>query len=106
MVVALENLAKGAFANALLHLEAIGDVIVHITDVLTLVIVEATVLGPIRSRQRLATVLTLQNVKVEHLIVLQNLRFFIVKQVFAEVHDDVTRLHGEFNLERPFLVVT
>lgn len=47
VVPALEDLAEAAFADALLHLETVGDVVMRITDVLTLVVVKAAVLWPI-----------------------------------------------------------
>ena len=106
MIEALKDLAKGALANALLNLKAIGDVVVHVADVLSFVVVEAAVFWTIGCGQRLPAVLALQDVQVVDLVVFQNLCFFIVEQVFAEVHDDVSWLHWELDLELSLLIVT
>ena len=106
MIEALKDLAKGALADALLNLKAIGDVVVHVADVLSFVVVEAAVFWTIGCGQRLPAVLALQDVQVVDLVVFQNLCFFIVEQVFAEVHDDVSRLHWELDLERSLLIIT
>ena len=106
MIEALKDLAKGALADALLNLKAIGDVVVHVADVLSFVVVEATILRTIGCGQGLPTVLAFQDVQVVDLVVFQNLCFFIVEQVFAEVHDDVSWLHWELDLERSLLIIT
>ena len=54
MIVTLENLTKTSLANLLLDFVAVGNMVLGITYVLTLIIIEATVLGAIRRLQRLA----------------------------------------------------
>ena len=48
VVKALEHLAKGSLTNALLHLKSVSDMVMHITDVLSFVIVKSPILWSIR----------------------------------------------------------
>ena len=106
VIKALEHLSEGALANTLLYFISISNVVVDVTDIFTFIVIKAAVLGPVGSCEWLATVFTLKNVKIVDLVVLQYLSLLVVKQVFAEVHDDVSRLHWELNLKRPLLIVT
>lgn len=64
MIVTLENLTKTSFANLLLDLVAVGNVVLGLTYVLALIIIEATVLGAIRCLQRLAWLASCRGVYV------------------------------------------
>ena len=79
--------------------------VVHVTYVFPFVVVKASVFGAVRCRERLATILSLEDVEVEDLVVLQYLCLLVVEQIFAQVHDDVARLHRELDFERSFLIV-
>jgi len=48
VVPSFENLSKRPLADPLVDLEAIGDVVMDVTDVLTLVVVKSTVFRSIR----------------------------------------------------------
>ena len=106
MIKALEHLSEGALANALLYFISVSNVVVDVTDIFSFIVIKAVILRPVGSCEWLATVFTLKNVKIVDLIVLQYLSLLVVKQVFAEVHDDVSRLHWELNFKRPLLIVT
>ena len=79
--------------------------VMHLTNVLALLIVKPAVLGPIRRGQWLGIVFALQDIEVVDLVVLEDLRLFIVEQVLAQVHHYFAGLHGELDLERPLLII-
>lgn len=56
MVKALEHLTEGPFADLLLYLEAVSDVVPRVADVLLFVIVKAIVLWTARRLQPLTLV--------------------------------------------------
>ena len=105
MVEALKDLAKRAFANSFLDLESVCNMVVDVADILPFVVVETPIFGTVWSCQNFPTVLALQNVKVEDLIILKNLSFLIVKEVLGQVIDDFTRFHRELNLKGSLLLV-
>ena len=105
VVEALEDLTKGTLTDAFLHLESVGNVIVHLADVLALLVIEASVLGAVGRGERLSVVFALEDVQVVDLVVLQNLRLLVVKQVLAQVHHHFAGLHWELDLEWPLLIV-
>lgn len=78
VIPALEDLAEAALTDALLHLEAVGDVVVRVADVLALVVVKAAVLRPIRSGGGFVCILAFQDIKVVDGIILEDLSFFVV----------------------------
>jgi hypothetical protein len=105
VVVALENLSKRPFADALLDLKSVGYMVVDVTDVLSFVVVETAIFRTIRCRDSFAIFLTLQNIQVEDLIVLENLSLFIVKEELGQVIDDIAWLHRELDLEGSLLII-
>ena len=106
VVETFKDLAEGALADSLLHFEAIRDMVVYIANIFAFVIVEAAIFGAVRRCQWFSTIFPLQNIEVVNLVVLKNLRLFIVKQVFTKMHDYIARLHRELDLEGPLLVIT
>ena len=105
VIEALEYLTKRTFSDAFLHFVTIGDMVVNLADILALVVIEASILGAVWRRESFRVILTLEDVQVVDLVVFKDLSLFIVKQVLAEVHDDVSRLHRELYLERPLLII-
>ena len=83
VIKALENLAKRSLSNAFLDLVAVSNMVVHVTYIFPFVVVEASVLWAIRCRERLATILSLEDVEVEDLIVLQYLCLLVVEKILA-----------------------
>ena len=69
VVEAFEDLAEGALANSLLDFEAISDVVVHVANVFTFVIVEASIFGAVGRRQWFTTIFSLQYIQVMYLII-------------------------------------
>ena len=102
MVEAFEDLAEGALSDSFLYFEPVGDVVVGVADILTLVVVEAVVLGSVWSREGL--LVPLEEVDEPDLVVLEDFGLFVVEQEFAEVEDDVSWLHWELDLELSFLL--
>ena len=70
VVEAFENLTERALSNPLLNFIPVRNMVVYVTDILTIVIVEAAILRAIRSGKSLATVLALKDVEVVHLVIL------------------------------------
>lgn len=62
VVEALKDLAERALADALLHLKAVSDVVMHLADVLSFVVIEASVFRPIRCGQRFCIIFTFEDV--------------------------------------------
>lgn len=62
MIKDLEYLTERAFADSLLYLESVGNVIVNIADVFSFIVVKAAILGTIGRCQRLPTVLSFKNI--------------------------------------------
>lgn len=53
MVDAAEHLAEGTLTNLLLHFKSVRDVVSDVAQVLTLFVVEAAILKPVRRAERL-----------------------------------------------------
>ena len=79
VIIALENLAKRSLSNAFLDLVPVRNMVVHVTYIFSFVVVKASVFWAIRCRERLAAILSLENVEVEDLIVLQYLCLLVVE---------------------------
>jgi len=75
-----------------------------IADVLSFVVIEATVVRSIRRRHRLP--FAVQEIQVVDLIVIKDLCLLVVEQVLGEVHDCVSWLHRELNLELSFVLIS
>ena len=105
VVKALEDLTKGTFADAFLHLESVSNVIVHLADVLALLVIEASVLGAVGRGERLGVVFALEDVQVVDLVVLEDLGLLVVEQVLAQIHHYFAGLHWELDFEGPLLIV-
>ena len=79
VIIALENLTERALSNALLDLESVRNMVVNVTYIFSFVVVKAPVFRAIRCCERLSTILSLEDVEVEDLIVLQYLGFLVVE---------------------------
>ena len=79
VIIALENLAERALSNALLNFVPVRNMVVHVTYIFSFVVVKASVFWAIRCCERLAAILSLEDVEVEDLIVLQYLCLLVVE---------------------------
>ena len=79
VIITLENLAKRSLSNAFLDLVPVRNMVVHVTYIFSFVVVKASVFWAIRCRERLAAILSLEDVEVEDLIVLQYLCLLVVE---------------------------
>ena len=69
VVKTFKDLAEGTLANSFLDFEAICDMVVHIADIFTFVIVEAAIFGAVRRRQWFTTIFSLQYIEVVNLVI-------------------------------------
>jgi len=103
VIPTFKNLTKRAFADAFIYFKSVSDVIVDITNVFAFVVVEAAVLWTIRRCKFIS--FSFKEVDEVDLIVLEDLCFFIVKQVLGKMHQSSSWFHGELDLELFFAVL-
>ena len=81
MIEASEDLTKGTFSDALLDFKSVGNLVMDFADVLSFVVVEATVFESIRRGSSLAT-LPLLHVDEVYLVVFEDLCLFNLQKIF------------------------
>jgi len=104
VIIGFEHLPEGSLADPLVDFKSVGNMIVHITDVFTLVVVKSSVFRTIGCL-KLTTLLALHQVYEIDCIVLQYLCLFIIQQTLAEMQERSSRLHRKLYLKLLLAVI-